>query len=179
MTTPPGLEDLPEPHYPDQLSPTDQKKFADAISRAVAKVGGVRGVPVLSEKVAEEYRRESVHLALTLPKFPFSTWKDVTEYAQREGVLDVFAAQQKEWVVLPKGAAIAAAKDAAAAAALAKEASIAAAPAPALSQIGTPRTLDGTLDDSALSVVQSPDGWYEVRKNAGTAVRDSLKVRNS
>jgi len=138
-----SLQDLgPFPAQPSDTLEIDNDKLAEALLEAIIRAGGERGMPISSQKVAEQYRRltsdastefnqgSMVENGLSMwngvPALTgFTTWVETINYAQKTGILQLVSNGKEDWVVMPKD----------------------------------------SVQSRPMSVVQSPDGWYEVRKD--------------
>jgi hypothetical protein len=138
-----SLQDLgPFPSQPSDALEIDNDKLAEALLEAIIRAGGERGMPISSQKVAEQYRRltsdastefnqgsmveNSLSMWNGVPALTgFTTWVETINYAQKAGILQLVSNGKEDWVVMPKD----------------------------------------SVQSRPMSVVQSPDGWYEVRKD--------------
>lgn len=66
----------------------------------------------------------------------FSTWKEITQFAEKEGIVKVVSNGQEEWIVMPKP------------------------PSPRIALVTENL---GEIDGGV--PVQSPDGWYDRKRN--------------
>ncbi|KIM22283.1 hypothetical protein M408DRAFT_291545 [Serendipita vermifera MAFF 305830] len=141
FTMPPrvrSLQDLgPFPAETVEALEIDNDKLSEALLEAIIRAGGERGMPISSQKVAEQYRRltteASTQTSLADSRLSmwngvpaltgFSTWVETINYAQKQGILQLISNGKEDWVVMPKD----------------------------------------SVQSRPMSVVQSPDGWYETR----------------
>ena len=139
-----SLQDLgPFPAKTSDVLEVDKDKLAEALLEAIIRAGGERGMPISSQKVAEQYKRLTSDASKEINQGPvtenglsmwngvpaltgFSTWVETINYAQKVGILQLVSNGKEDWIVMPKD----------------------------------------TVQSRPMSVVQSPDGWYETRKDA-------------
>ncbi len=135
-----SLQDLgPFPAETTEALEIDNDKLSEALLEAIIRAGGERGMPISSQKVAEQYRRltmeASTQGSIADSRFSmwngvpaltgFTTWVETINYAQKQGILQVISNGKEDWVVMPKN----------------------------------------SVQSRPMSFVQSPDGWYEMRKD--------------
>lgn len=136
-----SLQDLgPFPAEASEALEIDNDKLSEALLEAIIRAGGERGMPISSQKVAEQYRRLTMEASEQgsladkrlsmwngVPALTgFTTWVETINYAQKQGILQVVSNGKEDWVVMSKN----------------------------------------SVQSRPMSVIQSPDGWYEMRKEA-------------
>ncbi|KAG8857495.1 hypothetical protein FRB91_011306 [Serendipita sp. 411] len=136
----------------------DTDVLRELLSQAVIDAGGELGQPISSHKVADAFRSANGHREIGLP-----TWMATTSFAEKHGII-VFVDKEggkHEWLVVSKPIdAPLAQHDPPPPKELVSQAEAYKIQNQANYATGGPQ------EENSLSVVQSPDGWYEVQSEA-------------
>ncbi|CAG7849986.1 SubName: Full=Uncharacterized protein {ECO:0000313/EMBL:CCA67294.1} [Serendipita indica DSM 11827] len=163
----PVVQSLPDlgPFNPTTIQEPDRPTLLAALQKAVLDAGGELGVPIATHKVAEAFLQANHPIDSLLP-----TWQATAEYAERHGLLEVVRNDntKHEWIVVSKPDTEEG------------QGSPPPPPFPVISHVDTHKAEDQETvpwpkaHDS--SVVQSPDGWYEMMQESALRPQTTAPV---